>query len=193
MSYFQSFMYYKYFYRQFPSQHCVTTLHVSISHVFPTSLHLEKLQKVLHISKSNAKIHKASAASSLFSGSALGKALDLKEALIKVWLWAENQEIFGDVCFGRNAFGSFLPKKNMSKSLRCSSLGKHRTFLFSSSTIQILFLFFTAVHRNAHLLSSPDLESHNQIKFTVCRTKKHHGSTIYPAVSLLITCNFNYP
>jgi len=39
--------------------------------------------------KSNAKIHKASAASSLFSGSALGKALDLKEALIKVWLWAE--------------------------------------------------------------------------------------------------------
>lgn len=90
MSYFQSFMYYTVnistdnFHRNIVSQLYMCQ--------FPMSFQLPYISNSKSspmFSKSNAKIHKASAASSLFSGSALGKALDLKEALIKVWLWAE--------------------------------------------------------------------------------------------------------
>lgn len=83
-------------------------------------------QKFSDISKSIAEIHKASAASSLFSGSALGKALD--QGVAVGW----NQETSGDAVFLGKKFMEAFYKKKMSM-MFISWQASH--FLISSSTL----------------------------------------------------------
>ena len=163
---------------------------------FPMSFQLpyisDPVRKVLHISKSHAKIHKASAASSLFSGSALGKALDL---LVKPWsrcgCGLKSRDLWTEMFVLDEIHSEAFDKKNMSM-MFISWQALHMSY-FPVQRFNSCFYFHCSSSKlSSSFITGPGI-SPIKSSSRVCRTKKHHGSTIYPAVSLLITCNFNYP